>query len=134
MATEYLWDKITDLKNRFKSFFQHKKKISALENFSQAAPFPHRKYLGLIKMCVNDGFLGDKESEFLDHMLDTCRINYLDWAHKTPWLKKEIESRSKINPFDEHMLFDFEKKIDLPVAVPLHLVTTKTSAVRVRAS
>jgi len=133
METGYLWDKIVHLKNQFKSFFQHKKKIAALENFSQAAPFPHKKYLGLIKLCMNDGFLGDKEADFLDHMIDSCRINYLDWAHKTPWLKREIQERSERNPFEEPLMFDFEKQTDLPTGVPLHLVGAAVSPARMRA-
>lgn len=92
----YLFEQAFTLKEKFKDLFIHKKKIKALENFSECSKFHHKKYLALIKQCLADGFLDQEESDFLTHMLDRYRINFLDWAHKTNWLKGEM-SRLKAN-------------------------------------
>jgi hypothetical protein len=86
-----LFDRVSDLKEKFKKFFTHKKKIKALENYSECVPFEHKDYLTLIKRCMNDGFLGEKESDFLTYMLEKYEINFLDWFHRTKWLKSEMQ-------------------------------------------
>lgn len=87
-----IWEKIIDLKDKFRSFLFHRKKLRALENYSEVVPFHHRDYLLLIKRCMKDSFLGEKEADFLCYMSDKYfgEQNYLDWTHKTPWLKKEM--------------------------------------------
>jgi hypothetical protein len=125
MKKEYFFEKITDLKTRFKSFFQHRKKIAALENFTENASFPHRNYLTLIKGCMTDGFLEDKEADFLDHMLNKYELNYLDWAHRTKWLKGQIAARQTFKPLATQVFFDFDKK-QSPVNVPIELLAAKT--------
>lgn len=90
MTTTYLFDKVSELSEKFKNFFQHKKKLQALDNYSEVVPFQHKGYLTLIKRCMGDGFLGEKEAEFLCYMLDKYELNYLDWSHKTKWLKGEM--------------------------------------------
>jgi hypothetical protein len=40
---------------------------------------------------MNDGFLGEKESDFLTYMLEKYEINFLDWFHRTKWLKSEMQ-------------------------------------------
>lgn len=86
-----LFDKVLELKDRFKSFFSHKKKLQALENYSNCAPFQHKDYLTLIKRCMADGFLGEKEADFLCYMLEKYELNFLDWSHRTKWLKSEMQ-------------------------------------------
>lgn len=95
MSNTYLFERVGELKDKFFNLFQHKKKIKALENYSNVAPFHHKKYLRMIESCIDDGFLEDKETEFLDHMLQKYEVNYLDWAHKTRWLKKTMEDMSQ---------------------------------------
>ena|ERR1051326_5514536 len=81
-----------NLKSKFKQFFKHQKKMNALENFSECGPLQHQEFFDLIEKCMKKGFLGDKESEFLDYMVDKYfnKNNYLDWAHKTRWVKGQI--------------------------------------------
>ena len=112
MKSNEIFSKIFDLKEKFKKFFSHKKKLQALDNYSSVAPFQHKDYLLLIKKCMADGFLGEKEADFLTYMLEKYEINFLDWSHKTRWLKEEMKKLSEqyerpraIQPF----LFDFDK-------------------------
>lgn len=112
MSTTYLFDKVFELKEKFKNFFTHKKKMQALDNYSSVVPFQHKDYLTLIKKCMNDGFLGEKEADFLAYMLEKYEVNFLDWSHKTRWLKGEMnrlaakyQEPQAIQP----MLFDFDK-------------------------
>ena len=128
MQKESLFDKVFELKDKFKSFFQHRKKIIALENFSSAGKFPHHNYLGLVKECMNEGFLGERESEFLDYMLGRYELNYLDWAHRTKWLKKEIQEKQ-----DDARLavatqtfFNFDRK-ETSMNIPVQLLKSKIS-------
>lgn len=123
MQTDYLLDKVGELKEKFKSFFQHRKKIAALENFSVTDRFSHRNYLMLVKTCMNEGFLGHQESDFLDYMLNRYELNYLDWSHKTKWLKSEMRSRQSTKPVPAQRYFSFERK-ESPVHVPLEILAT----------
>lgn len=101
-------DKIADLKDLFSAFFQHRKKITALENFSTTDHFPHRTYLTLIKKCVADGFLTGKESEFLEYMLSRYEIQYLDWCQKTGWVKKQMAQKNEAKEKkSDQGVFDF---------------------------
>lgn len=120
MQKENLLDHLIELKDRFKSFFQHKKKVTALENFSDTDGFGHRPYLDLVKHCMHQGFLGEKESDFLDHMLSRYEINYLDWSHRTKWLKGEIaKNRKAAEPIQTY--FQFTRQ-STPVHVPVQIL------------
>lgn len=90
MENDNLFEKISELQSRFADFFQHRKKVKSLENYSFSASFVHKNYLFLVKNCLNDGFLDEIESKFLDHMLKKYELNYLDWSHKTKWLKSQM--------------------------------------------
>jgi hypothetical protein len=90
-----IFENIEFLKEKFSSLFQMQKKVKALERYSDVGDFYHRDYLGLIKNCMETDFLGDEENRFLDHMLKKYEINYLDWCHKTRWLKNEMQRVSK---------------------------------------
>lgn len=94
MSSATLFEKVCELKDKFKHFFLHKKKLQALENYSQVVDFHHKDYLLLIKRCMMDGFLGEKEADFLCYMLEKYEVNFLDWSHRTKWLKGEIERLS----------------------------------------
>ena len=118
MAKESFFERITELTGKFKSFFQHRKQIKAIENFASCDKFYHSPYLKLIKCCMEEGFLGEEEAVFLGHMLRKYEINHLDWAHKTKWLKKEIQQKSdkqkKLTPIQT--FFEFESS-DVPVEI-----------------
>ena len=87
-----VFDMIEALKSKFKRFFYHKKKLMALENYAGVGTFKHKDYLILIKKCMADGFLGEHEASFLTYMVDKYfpDSNFLDWTHRTKWLKGEI--------------------------------------------
>lgn len=112
-----LFEKITELKENFREFFQHRKKITALENFSASDQFHHKKYLVLVKSCLDDGFLEEQESDFLNHMLKKYEINYLDWAHKTKWLKKRMREAKPRTPRMVQGYFNFEPTMNVPVEI-----------------
>ena len=129
MEKPNIFDRIPELKEKFQAFFQHRKKIAALENYSSSVKFHHKSYLLLVKECLKDGFLGDEEAAFLDHMLGRYEINYLDWAHKTKWLKEQIKEKGiavshRYRPYQ--ILFDFDKPKDLPVNVPVELIAIQS--------
>jgi hypothetical protein len=117
MSKDSLFDKISELKEKFKNFTVHKKKLNALDNYSQVVPFRHKDYLILIKKCMADGFLGEKEAEFLCYMLEKYKLNFLDWSHKTFWLKDEMAKLSahynnKKDELFEQSHFDFDNLKD----------------------
>ncbi len=136
MSVAYLFEKVGELKEKFKSFFTQKKKLKALENYSEVAHFPHKGYLPLIKKCMNDGFLGDTEANFLGHLLDKYEINFLDWSHKTKWLKGEMNRIRKQNPEkaeEQLTLFNFEKvREESRFKVPFEVVAQKQKQYRER--
>ena len=122
MANTCLFDKVAELKEKFATFFQHRKKLKALENYSSAIPFQHRKYLYLIKNCMEDGFLHQEEAQFLDHMLKKYEVNYLDWAHKTKWLKEQIATLTKAEPEPIKQYVMFNEPAAPKYNVPLEIL------------
>ena len=124
MKKENLFEKISDLQVRFADFFQHRKKAKSLENYSVSTKFSHKNYLSLIQGCLADGFLEDVESKFLDHMLKKYQLNYLDWAHRTKWLKKimkEMEPKKARKPAPIQTFFDFAAK-EAGIKVPINMI------------
>lgn len=110
----YIFEKLEELKNKFTGYLGHKKKLAALDNYSEVVPFHHKGYLILIKNCMQEGFLGQQESDFLAYMVEKYfkDTNYLDWSHKTHWLKSEMarldkhyRSKSAMQP----TLFEMDK-------------------------
>jgi hypothetical protein len=118
MAMECLFDKVSELTDKFKRFFQQKKKVAAMENFSSVGNVPQksRNFLMLIKTCLNDGFLDQEDADFLDRMIRKHELNYLDWSHKTKWLKEKMNSMVQNPPPipKPQMYFDFDKKPATP--------------------
>ena len=90
---------------------------------------------------MDDGFLGDKEDEFLGYLLDKYEVNFLDWAHKTKWLKQEMKRRSCRTPSAavytspeprQYSLIDWAtKRKNAAINVPIELLK-QTSADRQR--
>lgn len=97
MKLETLFEKTSLLKDKFTNLFIQKKKLKALENYSEVIEFRHENYLRLIRTCMSEGFLDDKEAAFLDHLLTKYEVNFLDWACKTKWLKQEMIRIAKEN-------------------------------------
>jgi len=126
---EYIFEKVCVLKDKFKTFFGQKKKIAALENYAIRIPAYHRPYLTLIRQCMNDGFLDQEEGEFLNHMTNKyfSEKNYLDYAHNTRWLRKEIGRLKKESmPMHQHPeLFNWDKVNNVPsMHVPYEVLAT----------
>lgn len=139
MPSTYLFDKLPDLKEKFKNFFAHKKKMQALDNYSNCAPFQHKDYLLLIKKCMAHGFLGEKEAEFLCYMIEKYALNFLDWSHRTNWLKGEMVKLAANFPTQERKitqlpLFDYDKmKVPNVAAMPFQLLAKGNQRNRLRA-
>jgi len=108
--SDTIFDRIPELREKLNGFFQHRKKVSALDNYSSCAQF------SLIKRCLRDAFLDEKESGFLDYMLVKYEIEYLDWAHKTRWLKAKMARMALKQPETPQISFDFEKRLNVPVS------------------
>ena len=98
-----IFDKISQLKVKFKSFFVSRKKLKALENYSSCAPFKYRESLSLIKRCMEESFLNEKGVAFMDSMLDEYHVNFLDWAHRTKWLKGEMARMANKCPVERQL-------------------------------
>jgi len=122
---ENVLENIPQLQAMFDTFLQHRKKIKSLENFSCSHEFVHKNYLGLMKNCIRGGFLDDMESNFLDHMLKKYELNYLDWSHRTPWLKEQIfklQVKAQDHKYKNGQIyFDFDKKQDHS-NIPVHIL------------
>jgi hypothetical protein len=120
MSTTYLFDRIDDVKQKLKNFFFHRKKIRALENYSSCNDFHHKNYLTLIKRCMADGFLSEKEADFLSYMLQKYEVNFLDWSHRTKWLKskmRDLASHYESKQPVQMTIFDFDK-LNQKIRVP----------------
>lgn len=83
---------------------------------------------------MKDGFLGPQEADFLNHIVDTYFVDYhfLDWTHRTPWLKQEIKHlKAKKNKSRDVQLdlLDLEKlrKPNVP-EVPVEVIAKSKAA------
>ena len=94
MMKTYIFDKVHELTEKFKRLFVFKKKLQALENFSEATNFEHKGHLKLIRSCLDEGFPDEKDEEYLCHLINRYELKGLDWTHKTKWLKEEIKRRA----------------------------------------
>ena len=116
MEKENLFEKATLLKERFTTLFQQKKKVKALENYSEAEPVVYREELKLIKLCMTNRFLSRKGAEFLEELLDEHQLSYLEWAHRTKWLKAQIAGKRSKRAALQQTFFDFETKtLNMPI-------------------
>lgn len=128
MNEEYIFNKTNEFKNRFQRLTRNQKEVRALENFSTISYFPHRHHLTLVRACMKNGFLDDPTCQFLSHMLKKYDVDYLDWSHKTPWLKREMaqiiqNAQKRVKP--PQICFDFDKKAKVPIAIPTEVLMGK---------
>lgn len=65
-------------------------KVKALKNFSFTLGNKEWIALELFLYTMEQNRLGPHERRFLDHLLKKYKINYLDWAFLTPWVKDQI--------------------------------------------
>lgn len=135
-------EKIVNFKEKFSRFFVHRKKLKALENYGEVAKFKnvHHEGFKLLKNFAESGFLEQKDEEYLDHLLDRYSIKFLDWSHKTAWLKEKMERmklhQNQRNPsrpvksfvkrpqYVQMSLFDLIDKNTSP-EIPLNLIANQ---------
>lgn len=118
--------------DRYKGFRIQRKKHKALTNYSSCAPFGYADYLKILGKILKDSLPTGEEMAFLDYLLTKAGIVYLDWAHKTRWLKKEmsrVRRKHNITVSKQLGLFvDYDKKAKVSTAMPTHLLpSTKSS-------
>ena len=133
-------ENFVEYQKQFKRFFQHRKKIRALENFSATLPvkFQHKKMLAFAKEALNEGFLCESGHMFLEDVLKEFQLHYLTWARRTKWVKDKMgiktsrRAKPQPRPVIEQMLIDFEKKYT-PVEYPRDLIAMQQhqSALRI---
>jgi len=133
MTSTSIFDDPT-LKEKFQKNNVDSKKLKALDNYSEVAEFGHKNYLDLIKHCMDCGFLGQEETAFLGFMLEKYKVNFLDWAYKTNWLKEEMMFRkaSSKKPVMEQMDLFENRLIRLPTdySVPFELLAQQQKQMR----
>lgn len=124
MDYEALFTDLKQLDDNFFCYFQHKKKVKALENYSSVAPFSHKSFLNLVKGCLKGSFLDPQESAFLDHLLTKYHLRYLDWFHKTEWLKREMRAIQSDSKMGSQMTFpwDAQKSVTKAPLMAVHLI------------
>jgi hypothetical protein len=127
-----IFESIPAFQQKFKNFLQQRKKVAALDHYQTAAPFKHRDYLTLIKRCMKREFLDEREAGFLDHLLDKYEIRYLDWAHKTRWLKQQMAQMAQKPSKTPQILFDFAKRLEVPINIPFEVMGIKNGYQPVR--
>jgi hypothetical protein len=111
----YLQSKYEQFKAQFNIYFQHTKKVKALENYAEVAHYSGAKYIRILKELIKDGFLEPEEETFLNYQLKKTEINYLFWSHKTKLLKKEMRriAKSKVSLLaPKQLYFDIDKPRD----------------------
>lgn len=111
------FEKTDELQRKFYNLVGHKKKVKALENYSEVGTFKHNDYLLLLRKCISEGFLGEVEADFLTYMIKKYDVNFLDWSHKTKWLKEEIERLGRLS-FQMQQYHEFKKYHDYVKAQP----------------
>lgn len=136
MEETYIFEKVEFLKSKFRNLLKHSKQVKSLENYSAVAEtFKHKDYLTLIKTCMGCSFLDEKDSEYLDHLVDKYRINFLDWAHKTPWLKKEMAmmalNKAKVEPLQLN-IFTYKERETTTINVPVEVLGNKPKQISKR--
>lgn len=125
MAKSYISESIQTFREKFSAFFQHRKKIKALENYANTGLFRHEKYIPLLKGCLEEGFLEAQEATFLDHLVHKYLDDYLFWAHRTKSLKQEIIrlEKQKPKPQAQQLYIDFGKLDEVRTGyVPTHII------------
>lgn len=131
MKGEQIFEKMSELKEKFRDFFQQRKQMTALENHSCVQHFnsAEQEVFEVIKYCMKGSFLQDEDAEWISRKLNRLQINYLDWAHKTKWLKEQIETgKEKRKPVTAQSVFDFIAAQKLPVQVPTELLTSQNNS------
>lgn len=140
MGKSYLTLKFEEFKEKFSTFFFQKKKVKALENFIGVAPISREMFNSIlchlthVRSIMQYDFIDEIEDQYLNARLDQMQIDACDWAHRTNWLKGQMESMraAKEIRMDEQIFMNFDKKKALPFAVPSNLIKSEQAVARVR--
>lgn len=130
MTSEKIFGKISDLKQKFKNFFQQRKQIAALENYSRVKKFSVAEtvVMDTIKFCMKGQFLEEEDNKWIQGKLKRIEINYLDWSHRTRWLKQEIEKRKVDQPAPvSHQPYSFDREFP-QLQIPIELLIENQKA------
>jgi hypothetical protein len=132
MARNYINLKYDEIREKFRVFCVHRKKIKALENFSEVKRFPGSKYISILKELIKDGFLEREEAEFLEYQLEKAECNFYIWNHKTKWVKSQIlRAKTVRKPSMQLTLpLDGVKAIKVPAMPMAHKSTVKQPTAR----
>lgn len=111
-----------EFKERFNNHYRQLKKFKALVNFSINPNFKHTSFLRLIEISLEEGFLDNEESTFLEHMINKYKVKYLVWSHKIPWVKNQMKdfARQALSKPQPQLQFSFDRQ-DFP-RLPVHLI------------
>ena len=90
MSINKYFNFVDTFKNKLSSLNEQLKKLKALKNYGEATDFKHRNYVLLLETCTQDHFLTTVEENFLNYMVQKYHLDYLEWCHKTPWLKNHM--------------------------------------------
>lgn len=126
-----IFNKLGEFKEKFKSFFQQKKQVMALENYDyvKAMNVEEKQILTTIKFCMKGSFPKEEDQTWIDSKLNRLQINYLDYAHRTKWVKsqftrnQELKKPQKISPLQT--TFDFSRA---GLSIPIELLAQKQAA------
>lgn len=114
---------IEEIKEKFSKFYQHRKQINALQNYNLVKSMSRQenKLFRCVKECIQIGFLDGADESYLSHLLEKMEINYLDWSHKTKWVKSQISKKSekihKVIPVQTYFDFAREPTVQIPLSI-----------------
>lgn len=125
-----IFNKLGEFKEKFKNFFQQKKQVMALENYDyvKAMNVEEKQILTTIKFCMKGSFPKEEDQTWIDSKLNRLQINYLDYAHKTKWVKSQFNRRpepklQKVSPLQT--TFDFSNP---GMSIPIELLAQRQAA------
>jgi hypothetical protein len=130
MSKSYFNMKFDEFKDKFSSFFVHKKKAKAIERFIDVAPIDRRlansmyNYLDHLNILLETEFLDDIEEQYLAARLGQLEFDALTWAHKTKWVKAEMNRLQSQRPKPLYEQDTFIKQA--PVGALVQFMKTKT--------
>lgn len=115
MANTAFLDNIPELKNKFDKLHVHKKKIKAIEIYTDVQPINQqdKDYFEILKRCVKRGFPTEMHEQLIKFLLDEYHVNFLEWSHRTKWLKQKMNKMREENRKPQYV----QKTFELPLTV-----------------
>jgi hypothetical protein len=149
MRQSYLHLKFIEFKQKIKDFLYQTKKVRALENYLSCAPIPmhaylsNRQYLNHITELLKQDFIDPIEERYLNDRIASLEIDALTWAHKTPWVKREMANlrQKRVSRKQDRQSKKEASQIMFPfvdldkkhaIAVPLNVLVAKSKQQQAR--